>query len=120
MRSIFSGIALVCSTALLITGNLFAGIAFAVCGFFGGLASAALRHHQEQETVKAIREFTEALKKNTVSQDKTASMEDSINQLGNALGEIFQALSSVNPGGNSDPWGSNNGGNNGNGSGWSH
>lgn len=118
MKSLFSSIVLACGTALLIAGNTVPGVLLIVMGFISAVASASLRLHQEQESIKVIKELTEALKKNAASENKTAMMEDAINQLGNALNELFQALGSVNPDAESDPWNSKKGGNNG--GGWSH
>ena len=49
MKSIFPGLTIICGTVLIIAGNTTAGIVFAVLGFCGALAGAAIRHQQEQE-----------------------------------------------------------------------
>jgi len=105
MKSIFPGLSIICGTALIIAGNTTAGIVFAVLGFCGALAGAAIRHQQEVEALAVAKEFIEALSKKSTSEDQIAEMQAAMGQLGGALGEIWKALTT--PG--TDDWNSNGG-----------
>ena len=75
MKSIFPGLSIICGTALIIAGNTTAGIVFAVLGFCGALAGAAIRHQQEVEALAVAKEFIEALSKKSTSEDQIAEMQ---------------------------------------------
>ena len=110
MKNIFPGLALVCGTALLIAGNITAGIVFASLGFLGAIMGAALRHQQEQEALKVMKEFTETIQNASASNNEVEEMKQALSQLGGALGEIWGALVSPDT---KDPWPNDGGGNNG-------
>lgn len=106
MKSLFPGLSIICGTALLIAGNTTAGIVFASLGFIGAVLSAAIRHQQEQEAMTLMKEFTEALKKNSTSENQIAEMQEAVGQLGGAFAELWKALTTVP---SNDPWGTGGG-----------
>lgn len=110
MRNIFPGLTIVCGTALLIAGSITAGIVFASLGFLGAVMGAALKHQQEQEAIKVMKEFTETLQNVSASNNEVEEMKQALTQLGGALGEIWGALVSPDT---KDPWGNDGGGGNG-------
>ena len=107
MKNIFPGLSIICGTALLIAGSVTSGIVFASLGFLGAIMGAALRHQQEQEALKVMREFTETLKSTSASNNEVEEMKQNLTQLAGALGEIWGALVSPDT---KDPWGGHNGG----------
>ena len=96
MKSLFPGLAIICGTALLIAGNTTSGIVFAVLGFLGAIAGAAIRQQNEQEAIAVMKEFTEAFKKNSTNDDQIAEMQEAIGQLVPALGQIWSVLTTPN------------------------
>lgn len=105
MKSLFPGLSIICGTALLIAGNTTAGIVFACLGFVGAVLGTAIRHQQEQEAMAIMKEFTEALKKNSTSENQIAEMQEAMGQLGGAFAELWKALTVPS----SDTWGSGGG-----------
>ena len=110
MKSVFPGLSIICGTAMLIAGNTTPGIVFAVLGFLGAIMGAAVRHQQEQEALKTMKEFTEALQNTSASNKEVEDMKQAMSDLGSVIGEIWGALVSPDT---KDPWG---GGHNGGGS----
>jgi hypothetical protein len=106
MKSLFPGLSIICGTALLIAGNTTAGIVFACLGFVGAVLGAAIRHQQEQEALAIMKEFTEALKKNSTSENQIAEMQEAMGQLGGAFAELWKALTTVP---SDSSWGSGGG-----------
>ena len=107
MKNIFPGLSIICGTALLIAGNVTSGIIFASLGFLGAIMGAALRHQQEQEALKVMKEFTETLQNSAASTSEVEEVKQSLTQLAGAFGELWGAL--VSPDTKNDPWGGYNG-----------
>lgn len=109
MKNVFPGLSIICGTALLIAGNVTAGIVFATLGFLGAVMGAALRHQQEQEAIKVMKEFTEVTKTKEGVDTRLNDLAESVGQFGGAMAELIAAFTA----GNKDPYDPFGGGGNG-------
>ena len=106
MKSLFPGLSIICGAALLIAGNTTAGIVFASLGFVGAVLGTAIRHQQEQEAMAVMKEFIEAIKKNSTSETQISEMQEAMGALGGAFSDLMKAIIATPT---NDPWGTGGG-----------
>jgi hypothetical protein len=97
MKNLFPGLSIICGTALLISGTTVAGVVFASLGFMGAVMGTALKHQQEQEAIKAIKELTEAIAANENVDGRIDDLAASIGEVGGAFAQLMAAFTTTAP-----------------------
>lgn len=104
MRNIFPGLAIICGTALFITGNTWPAIVITSIAVLGAAAGAAITHQRAMEQDKNAKEAMEKLADAIAS---NATGNDQVAQLSEAFGSFMNLImTGIDP----SPRGGNNGG----------